>query len=47
MVVPMEKLIQKFKVGEKMYSVDWPVGLKYFYGVEEVAGALEEKEQLH
>lgn len=34
MVVPMQKLIQKFKVEDKMYSVDWPVGFKYFYGLK-------------
>lgn len=48
MVVPIEKLIQKFKISEKSYSVDWPTGYKYFYGLkgssdEEFVGGFQKR----
>lgn len=33
-VVPNEMMVQKFKLNEKLYSLDFKPNLKYFYGIK-------------
>lgn len=33
-VVPYKYMIQKFKLLEKSFSIDYPKGFKYFYGLK-------------
>lgn len=34
LLVPVENLVQKFKLPKNSYSIDYPTGHKYFYGIK-------------
>lgn len=34
MIAPVQNLVQKFRLSNKRFSLDYPPGYQYFYGIK-------------